>query len=69
MNQIALNFDAVPSVLACLDADNHKKMLDVLTNQSAQLELELAAVMSCERLCVATYRLEGDRLEDYSMEM
>ena len=68
MKQIALNFGAVPSFLAGLDADDigdatTKKMVDVVSNQSAQLELELAAVMSCERLCLATYRLEGDRLE------
>eukprot|EP00966_Prymnesium_polylepis_P306356 7079170-Prymnesium_polylepis.1 len=38
-------------------------MVAIITNQRPQLELELAAVMSCERLCIATYRLEGDRLE------
>ena len=38
-------------------------MIEILTNQKDALELELAAVMSCERLCTATYRLEGDGLE------
>ena len=68
MNQIGMNFGSVPDFLAGLDADDigdatTRKMLEVLTNQRAELELELAAVMSCERLCIATYRLEGDRLE------
>ena len=68
MNEIAINFGAVPDFLASLDADNigdatTKKMVDLLRNHSPQLELELAAVLSCDRLCKATYRLEGDRLE------
>ena len=68
MNEIATNFGAVPAFLTGLDADEigdatTKRMLDLITNHRQELELELAAVMSCERLCTATYRLEGDRLE------
>jgi len=68
MQEIALNFGALPGFLTNLDADGigdatTKKMLAIITNQRQELELELAAVMSCERLCLATYRMEGDRLE------
>ena len=68
MQQIALNFGALPQFLADLDRDGigdatTKKMLDVVTNQRAALELELAAVLSCERICSATYKGEGDRME------
>ena len=66
--EIALNFGAVPQFLADLDRDSigdatTKKMLAVINNKRKELELELAAVLSCERLYNATYRLEGDRLE------
>jgi hypothetical protein len=68
MQEIATNFGALPNFLADLDNNNigdatTKKMIAILTNQKDALELELAAVMSCERLCTATYRLEGDGLE------
>ena len=68
MQEIATNFGAMPDLLASLESDDigdatTKKMVAIITNQRPQLELELAAVMSCERLCIATYRLEGDRLE------
>jgi hypothetical protein len=68
MQEIATNFGALPNFLADLDNNNigdatTKKMIEILTNQKDALELELAAVMSCERLCTATYRLEGDGLE------
>ena len=68
MQEIATNFGALPNFLADLDNNNigdatTKKMIAILTNQKNELELELAAVMSCERLCTATYRLEGDGLE------
>ena len=68
MQEIALNFGALLGFLTNLDADGigdatTKKMLAIVTNQRQELELELAAVMSCERLCLATYRMEGDRLE------
>jgi hypothetical protein len=68
MNEIAWNFGAIPVFLAGLDADDigdatTRKMLEIITNQRHELELELASVMSCERLCTATYRLEGDRHE------
>jgi hypothetical protein len=59
MNEIATNFGAIPPFIASLDADGigdatTQKMLDVVTNRRSTLELELAAVMSCERLCKAT---------------
>ena len=68
MKQIALHFGALPQFLADLDRDGigdatTKKMLAVITNHRASLELELAAVMSCERICSATYKGEGDRME------
>ena len=68
MQEIATNFGALPNFLADLDNNDigeatTKKMIEILTNQKNELELELAAVMSCERLCTATYRLEGDGLE------
>ena len=68
MQEIATNFGELPNFLADLDNNNigdatTKKMIEILTNQKDALELELAAVMSCERLCTATYRLEGDGLE------
>ena len=68
MRDIATNFGAVPQFIADLDADEvgdatTEKLLDIITNRRSELELELAAVMSCERLCTATYRLEGDGLE------
>ena len=68
MKQVAENFSQLPAFLNSLDDDDigdatTKKMLDVLNNNKDALELELAAVLSCERLCTATYRLEGDGLE------
>ena len=68
MQELALNFGSLLQFVTDLDRDNigdatTKKMLTILTNQSKELELELAAVMSCEQLCKATYRMEGDRLE------
>jgi hypothetical protein len=68
MRDIATNFGAVPQFIADLDADEvgdatTEKLLDIITNRRSELELELAAVMSCERLCTATYRLEGDGLD------
>ena len=68
MQEIATNFSSLPDFLASLDVDgigeaSTKKMIDIVTNKRKELELELAAAMSCERLCTATYRLEGDGLE------
>jgi hypothetical protein len=68
MKEIALNFGAVPQFLADLEADDIGdattiKMIEMIRNQRSQLELELATIMSCENLCRATYRLEGDGLE------
>lgn len=68
MQELALNFGALPDFLMSLENDGigdatTKKMLDILTNQRQELELELAVVISYERLCLATYRMEGDRLE------
>ena len=68
MQEIATNFGALPDFLAVLDRDDvgeatTKKMLAIMNDKKEALELELAAVMSCERLCTATYRLEGDGLE------
>ena len=68
MQEIATNFSALPAFLADLDNNDigdatTRKMIEILTNKKDELELQLAAVMSCERLCTATYRLEGDGLE------
>ena len=70
MNEIATNFSQLPAFLADLEANDilvgdatTSKMLDVLTHKKKELELDLAAVLSCERICRATYRLEGDGLE------
>ena len=68
MQERALNFSELPKFLADLDSDGvgdatTKKMIEIMTNNKDELELELAAVMSCERLCTATYRLEVDGLE------
>eukprot|EP00966_Prymnesium_polylepis_P330431 7386086-Prymnesium_polylepis.1 len=68
MQQIAQNFGAIPDFLNGLADDEigdatTAKMLDIIKNRRSEFELELAAVMSCERLCTATYRLEGDGLE------
>lgn len=68
MKQVAENFGSVPGFLASLEADeigdaSTKKMLTIMNHHRDTLRLELAAVLSCERLCTATYRLEGDGLE------
>ena len=68
MEELALNFGALPQFLTDLSNDGigdatTKKMLNMVKHQHKELELELAAVLSCERLCRATYRMEGDRLE------
>ena len=68
MQEIATNFGEIPAFLDGLIGDDigdatTTKMHAIITNQRAELELELAAVMSCERLCIATYRIEGDGLE------
>lgn len=68
MQEIALNFGALPDFLRSL-AENDigdattSKMQEIIMNNNQELKLQLAAVMSCERLYNATYRLEGDRLE------
>lgn len=68
MREISVNFSQLPDFLQYLE-DNDigdattKTMRSIVMDEGDALQLELAAVLSLQRVERATYRLEGDGLE------